>query len=384
MHSPEITLQRLPPKHGSASAAKQPPCHLTIVAPPKHESARSAATKQPVPTYQLSPFREIPTITPPLKKKPHLCPQIKILIKMDFTITTYNKLLTSLQSQGFSFTTFAQYLLSSSNRTKSNEQRTKNNESGTTNTEQQTPNKLIILRHDVDDKKLNSLKFAQIQAEKGIKGTYYFRAVPASWDEHIIREISEMSHEVGYHYENMDTCKGDTELAWDDFRRNLEKLIKLVPVTTICMHGSPRSKYDNKDLWKKYDYRTLGILGEPYFDVDFNKVFYLTDTGRRWDGWKVSVRDKMPQQVEWIKQGLVFHSTNDIIKALSYRTLSGAKMRSMSEVEMRSMSEVELPDKIMMTFHPQRWTDKPLPWLKELVFQGVKNQVKKVLVQTKR
>jgi hypothetical protein len=35
-----------------------------------------------------------------------------------------------------------------------------------------------------------------------------------------------------------------------------------------------------------------GIIGEPYFDVDFSKMLYLTDTGRRWDGGIVSVRDK--------------------------------------------------------------------------------------------
>ena len=64
-------------------------------------------------------------------------------------------------------------------------------------------------------------------------------------------------------------------------------------VKTICMHGSPLSKWDNRDLWKKYDYRDFGIIAEPYFDVDFDEVFYLTDTGRRWDGDKVSVRDKV-------------------------------------------------------------------------------------------
>jgi hypothetical protein len=51
----------------------------------------------------------------------------------------------------------------------------------------------------------------------------------------------------------------------------------------------------------------------------FRKVFYLTDTGLRWDGWKVSVRDKVPQQERWVKQGLVFHSTQDIIKAIERR-----------------------------------------------------------------
>ena len=54
-----------------------------------------------------------------------------------------------------------------------------------------------------------------------------------------------------------------------------------------------RNKYDNKQLWKYYNYKAYGIIGEPYFDINFNDVFYLTDTGRRWDGDKVSVRDKV-------------------------------------------------------------------------------------------
>jgi hypothetical protein len=39
------------------------------------------------------------------------------------------------------------------------------------------------------------------------------------------------------------------------------------------MHGSPRSKYDNKDVWKKYDYKKYEIKIEPYFDIDFNQMF---------------------------------------------------------------------------------------------------------------
>ncbi len=40
----------------------------------------------------------------------------------------------------------------------------------------------------------------------------------------------------------------------------------------------------------------------------------------------------------------------------------------------------ELPDRIMMTFHPQRWYDKPLPWIRELVMQNLKNVVKRTLI----
>jgi hypothetical protein len=155
---------------------------------------------------------------------------------MDFTITSYKPLLKALQDRNYSFLTFQDFLNSKKE-------------------------KQVVLRHDVDLLPENSLRFAKIQADLGIKGTYYFRAVPESWDENIIKEIEALGHEVGYHYENMDTCNGDVDKAWDDFRHHLDKLRKLVDVQTICMHGSPRSKFDNKEIWNKYDYRSLQIKG---------------------------------------------------------------------------------------------------------------------------
>lgn len=253
---------------------------------------------------------------------------------MDFTIKKYTELLTVLIEQGYSFQTFSEFL-------------------------KNPKNKVIILRHDVDLLPQNSLEFAKIQTEMGIKGTYYFRAVPESWDEKIIAEIANLGHEVGYHYENMDVCKGNLSKAWADFRFNLNKLRELVQVKTICMHGSPLSKYDNKDLWSKYNYRKLGIIGEPYFDVNFDEVFYLTDTGRRWDGWKVSVRDKVPQQEEWHKQGKVYHTTSEIISAAKNNQLS---------------------DNIMFTMHPERWNQGGFIWLKVLLTQKIKNLIKKYLI----
>lgn len=219
----------------------------------------------------------------------------------------------------------------------------------------------ITLRHDVDLKPQNSLATAKIEHELGWKAVYYFRAVPESWDESIIREIASLGHEIGYHYESLTTCNGDVDAAYRDFCENLEKLRSIVPVKSICMHGSPKSKWDSKDIWKKYDYHQLGIEFEPYFDTDFSKTFYLTDTGRRWDGYKVSVRDRIPvYQDEWVNQGLVYHSTDDIICAIKDETL---------------------PHDIMFTTHPQRWTDCLTEWLKELFAQNVKNCVKRLVVR---
>ena len=127
------------------------------------------------------------------------------------------------------------------------------------------------------------------------------------------------------------------------------------------MHGAPRSKYDGRGLWRRYDYHDFGIIGEPYFDVDFSKIFYLTDTGRRWDGFNVSLRDKVPiYQDEWIHQGLVYHSTDDILDAIK---------------------QDRLPKQLMVTTHPQRWTDLFGEWLKERIAQSAKNIVKGLMVK---
>ena len=129
------------------------------------------------------------------------------------------------------------------------------------------------------------------------------------------------------------------------------------------MHGAPTSKWDGKDLWKKYDYKKLDIIGEPYLDTDFCDVFYLTDTGRCWDGYKVSVRDKIPRyQDEWTAKGLVWHTTPQLLKAIE---------------------EGKLPDHVMMTTHPQRWTNQTGEWWKERMMQNAKNIIKRIIVKNK-
>ena len=71
---------------------------------------------------------------------------------MDFTFKIYKELLAEMLRKGYEFQTYCDFIKS-------------------------PLKKSIILRHDVDDKPYNSLVFAKIQAELGIKGVYYFRAV---------------------------------------------------------------------------------------------------------------------------------------------------------------------------------------------------------------
>jgi len=96
----------------------------------------------------------------------------------DFTLNKYSQLLKAPQDGGFFFISFEQYIQASKER-------------------------IVILRHDIDKMPFNSLKTAEIEYELGIKGAYYFRVVPGSYDEKIIKQIVDLGHEVGYQYENL-------------------------------------------------------------------------------------------------------------------------------------------------------------------------------------
>jgi hypothetical protein len=100
-------------------------------------------------------------------------------------------------------------------------------------------NKGIIIRHDVDRKAKNALITAKIENEFGFKTTYYFRITKGSFKPEIIKEISDMGHEIGYHYEDLSIAKGNYEKAIELFTKHLKKFDTLADVKTIAMHGRP-------------------------------------------------------------------------------------------------------------------------------------------------
>jgi len=288
---------------------------------------------------------------------------------MDFTVKRYSQLLHSLLAQGFSFLSVSAYIRLIPNF----QSEIANLQSEIPKAPSSLPHAFVILRHDVDARPQNSLRLARLEHTLGIQGTYYFR-IPHTFQPSIIQEIASLGHEIGYHYETMATIvkegmrerrdeetkrrrDGETKRmksAYELFVENLCKFREIVPVTTICMHGSPLSRYDNREIWQKYDYRDLGITGDAYLDIDFNRVAYFTDTGRRWNGAEVSIRDKVSGPFQFNLK-----TTEELIRAIP-----------------------QFPDQVMITVHPQRWNDAFLPWAGELLLQNAKNIIKRILVKT--
>ncbi len=249
---------------------------------------------------------------------------------MDFTLNKYKELLEVLIEKGYTVQTFEEFV-------KAPKQKT------------------VVLRHDVDRRAINAVWMGEIEKSLGVRGSYYFRIVPESNREEVIRTIVSQGHEVGYHYEDMGMCKGDFEKAFTAYQKNLEYFRTFYPVSTICMHGSPENKIDNRELWSKYNYKENGIIAEPYFDVDYDEVFYITDTGRAWNKKSVIVRDKVETKFD-----IPINSIDHMMKLI--------------ETD-------KLPDKLIISTHPHRWFNYGALWYQELVMQNVKNVVKSLIVR---
>lgn len=212
---------------------------------------------------------------------------IKQIPRPDFTLDKYRALCKTLKASGYTPVTLSEYFIND-----------------------HLPERFVILRHDIDRKPWNACKTAAIEHDHGLKSTYYFRAKKAVFKTDVIRSVASMGHEIGYHYETLSDANGDYTRAIELFGRCLEQFRKVADIKTICMHGAPLSSYDNRDLWKHYNFMDFGLLGEAYLSIG-KDLCYFSDTGRTWDMGR-KIRDRMPSAIE-----LKADTTDSLIKIIA-------------------------------------------------------------------
>lgn len=246
-------------------------------------------------------------------------------MKRDFTFSWFARLCEAVLAAGYEPLSIAEYL------------------------QEKSSNNIALFRHDVDRNPSNAEKMARIEKEIGIKSTYYFRTVPHVFVPGIIRRISRLGHEIGYHYETLSQARGNMNAGLELFERNLNRLRKIARIRTISMHGRPLSPYDNRDIWKNADFTRWGILGEAYLSLDYKKISYFTDTGRSWNNPRFNIRDKVagptPPQL---------NSTEEMIRYI----------------------QTQRPQNICILSHPNRWSAGTTEWMvnlfADLAFNGAK------------
>lgn len=233
----------------------------------------------------------------------------------DFSYQIYTRLIDELRREGYKFQSLGDFVTAPLPRS-------------------------VILRHDIDITAVSALRLAVLEQQNDVFGSYYFRTTKHSFKTQIIREIAELGHEIGYHYEDLTRNGGRMDLAIMEFQKNLSLFRDIAPVRTVCMHGRSGSPFDNRDIWKEHELEEFDLLAEPYISLDFNKVLYMSDTTQKWDGDNIAVRDKVQSTL-----GLSFRTTRDILDNID-----------------------KLPDHVMITVHPELWTKNLPGWLLAKLF----------------
>lgn len=249
----------------------------------------------------------------------------------DFTLTQYQILLHHLQKSGYTPLTVHRYLSDNIN-----------HNSGS----------FVILRHDIDRRIHKSVQFAHIESQLNISATYYFR-YHALQNPEIIACVSQLGHEIGYHYEVISRASGDLNQAKALFEEDLRKFRDICPVHTVCMHGAPLSRFENLSFWETYRLDDFKLSGEGFLSIQ--DVQYFSDTGRSWSSLH-NLRDRLPGD-----RGIEFNSqiisTHDLINYISEKH----------------------PPRLYLVTHPERWSEDCIEWFYSYGFDTLCNVGKEII-----
>ncbi len=282
----------------------------------------------------------------------------------DFTLKQYTRLCLAIRGAGYSTPTLSEYL---------------------SGRERFDAIPFILLRHDIDNRVDLPIarKMAAFEASVGIRSTWYFRATRDVFKEEIIREVHDLGHEVGYHYEVLNESGGDVPMALALLAKHLEKFRRTVPVTTICQHGGSLGEdtastfaglvstgwkmmtgklkvkvFKSIEIWKSASLHDFGLIGEAYLSPDFNQICYISDTGLRWDAYRSRVLDEVPEG----------------------NPCSGPPQVRNTRELIRIILEQRHP-RMNILVHPANWIDPLLPWLRWHALQIFRNTGKRLLLK---
>ncbi len=164
------------------------------------------------------------------------------------------------------------------------------------------PEKLIIIRVDIDYSVKKAEKLGFIFKCLGISATFFVRLHapeynPFSFENYrIIRNLIRDGHEIGYHSEIIDQAAIWDEDPADCLRKDIDILNRMfdIRIKGVASHGG-MTGLNNLDFWKTYRPVDFGLLYEAYdhepsFNL-FQEAFYISDS--EWVRWKCYNKGKL-------------------------------------------------------------------------------------------
>ena len=140
----------------------------------------------------------------------------------------------------------------------------------------------VILRHDIDTDLAKAVRFAELEADAGVRSTYfvllrtnfYNPASSGSLDQ--LHRIHVLGHEIGLHFDEKAYPDGTPEETVQRILKEREVLSALLEteVSTVSMHRPSQSTLDA-------DLQIPGMVNS-YGRTFFHDFKYLSDSRRRW------------------------------------------------------------------------------------------------------
>ena len=223
----------------------------------------------------------------------------------------------------------------------------------------------VVLKHDVETDVARALEMAKIEHKHGHRGSYYVQAY--LMDDHknvkMLSEMQAMGHEISYHYDVMDSCKGDIDKAIAEFELNAGKFTENgFELKTLCQHGNPvveRVGYtSNRDFFRnervKQLYSNLSDIMVNYKEKYGTDYLYFSDAGRRFQ----MIYDPINNDIE-----------NSDDKNIPYDDLDAL------------LGVISSEKGNIISTHPHRWTRSAAKYLiKSALFKLIKS-VAKILIK---
>ncbi len=222
----------------------------------------------------------------------------------------------------------------------------------------------LVLKHDVETDVLRAYKMAEIETKYGHHSVYYVQAylLADSQNVALLSQIQAMGHEVSYHYDVMDACKGDVDKALVEFEKN-RKLFEEngFSIKTLCQHGNPiveRIGYtSNRDFFRsarvQNQYPDLSDIMVDFKIKANTEYTYFSDAGRQFK--------------------LIYDPiNNDVIK-------SDDKNIGFDSID-ELVPYIEKGNCIVST-HPHRWTDSAKSYLIKMWLFKIVKSIAKIFVK---
>ncbi len=226
--------------------------------------------------------------------------------------------------------------------------------------------RFLVLKHDVETDVKKAYQLAKIENKYAHKGTYYVQAYLLDNLQNIelLKEMQNMGHEISYHYDVMDSNKGDIDKAIEEFDSNVKMFEENgFKIKTLCQHGNPiveRIGYtSNRDFFRSQKVQALyGKMCDVMVDFKAKanvEYDYYSDAGRKFK--------------------FIFDPiTNDVVN-------SDEKNVPYSDLDALFKALEHSSNNVVISTHPHRWTASAVKYLiKSSTFKCVR-AIAKMLIK---